>query len=154
MQGSTDRILTTHVGSLPRPRALADLLIRHERGEAIDAAQRDRLITEAVEMVVHQQAEAGIDIGNDGEQPRVGFQTYVAQRMQGFGGESARPPSRDQVEFPDFSALLQERRKNTAKIPTRRRPLPRCATRICVLQSRNATCSYVVPQQFPLLNGS
>jgi 5-methyltetrahydropteroyltriglutamate--homocysteine methyltransferase len=116
MQGSTDRILTTHVGSLPRPRALADLLIRHERGEAIDAAQRDRLITEAVEMVVHQQAEAGIDIGNDGEQPRVGFQTYVAQRMQGFGGESARPPSRDQVEFPDFSALLQERRKNTAKI--------------------------------------
>lgn len=116
MQGSTERILTTHVGSLPRPRPLADLLIRHERGEAIDEAERDRLITEAVEMVVHQQAEAGIDIGNDGEQPRVGFQTYVAQRMQGFGGESARPPSRDQIEFPDFSALLQERRKNTAKI--------------------------------------
>jgi len=116
MQGSTDRILTTHVGSLPRPRPLADLLIRHERGEAIDEAERDRLITEAVEMVVHQQAEAGIDVGNDGEQPRVGFQTYVAQRMQGFGGESSRPPSRDQVEFPDFSALLQERRKNTAKI--------------------------------------
>ena len=116
MQGSTDRILTTHVGSLPRPRPLADLLIRHERGDAIDEAERDRLITEAVEMVVHQQAEAGIDVGNDGEQPRVGFQTYVAQRMQGFGGESSRPPSRDQVEFPDFSALLQERRKNTAKI--------------------------------------
>jgi 5-methyltetrahydropteroyltriglutamate--homocysteine methyltransferase len=116
MQGSTERILTTHVGSLPRPRPLADLLIRHERGEAIDEAQRDRLVTEAVELVVHQQAETGIDIGNDGEQPRVGFQTYVAQRMQGFGGESSRPPSRDQIEFPDFSALLQERRKNTAKI--------------------------------------
>lgn len=116
MQRSTERILTTHVGSLPRPAALADLLVRHERGETIDLAERDRSISAAVEMVVRQQVEAGIDIGNDGEQPRVGFQTYVAQRMQGFGGASVRPPARDLIEFPDYNAILLERRKRAAKI--------------------------------------
>jgi 5-methyltetrahydropteroyltriglutamate--homocysteine methyltransferase len=88
MQRSESRILTTHVGSLPRPRALAYLLTRQERGEAIDTAARQRLIAAAVTHVVQQQLTAGIDIGNNGEQPRVGFQTYVAQRMQGFGGKA------------------------------------------------------------------
>jgi 5-methyltetrahydropteroyltriglutamate--homocysteine methyltransferase len=82
----------------------------------IDAAERDRQIEAAVKNVVHKQLEAGIDIGNDGEQPRVGFQTYVAQRMQGFGGESTRPRPRDFVEFPDYAAILQARRRNAAKI--------------------------------------
>jgi 5-methyltetrahydropteroyltriglutamate--homocysteine methyltransferase len=66
--------------------------------------------------VVQKQIEAGIDIGNDGEQPRVGFQTYVARRMRGFGGESKRPISRDLAEFPDYMARLAERRKQAAKI--------------------------------------
>jgi 5-methyltetrahydropteroyltriglutamate--homocysteine methyltransferase len=109
-------MLTTHVGSLPRPRALAELLIRQERGEAIDTAERQRLITAAVTHVVQQQLDAGIDIGNNGEQPRVGFQTYVAQRMQGFGGESARPRPRDWLDFPDYAELLQARRRHSAKI--------------------------------------
>jgi 5-methyltetrahydropteroyltriglutamate--homocysteine methyltransferase len=104
------------VGSLPRPQALADLLVRHERGEAIDEAERDRLIASAVKHVVQKQLAVGIDIGNDGEQPRVGFQTYVAQRMQGFGGESARPQPRDFVEFPDYAAMLQMRRRSAARI--------------------------------------
>jgi 5-methyltetrahydropteroyltriglutamate--homocysteine methyltransferase len=116
MQRSADRILTTHVGSLPRPQELADLLVRHERGEVIDEAERDRLIATAVRHVVQKQLAVGIDIGNDGEQPRVGFQTYVAQRMQGFGGESARPRPRDFVEFPDYAAMLQMRRRSAAKI--------------------------------------
>ena len=116
MQRSTTRLLTTHVGSLPRPRPLADLLIRHERGESIDVAERDRLIAAAVAHVVQQQLDVGIDIGNNGEQPRVGFQTYVAQRMQGFGGESARPRPRDWVDFPDYAEMLQARRRGAAKI--------------------------------------
>ncbi len=66
--------------------------------------------------VVQKQIEAGIDVGNDGEQPRVGFQTYVARRMRGFGGESKRPLSRDLAEFPDYLARLAERRKQAAKI--------------------------------------
>ena len=91
MHRSTNRILTTHVGSLPRPPALRDLLIHYERGESIDMAEFQRQIEAAVRRVVAKQLEVGIDIGNNGEQPRVGFQTYVASRMQGFGGASARP---------------------------------------------------------------
>src|SRR5262245_28902217 len=116
MHRSTERILTTHVGSLPRPPALRDLLIRQERGEAIDAAEFARQVADAVERVVTKQLEVGIDIGNNGEQPRVGFQTYVASRMQGFGGESARPPSQDMLAFPDYGAMLRARRQHAARI--------------------------------------
>ena len=99
---SLDRILTTHVGSLPRNGVLSDLLIRREAGEAIDQGQLAAEIDKAVQDVVARQAAAGIDIGNDGEQPRVGFQTYVPQRMSGFGGQSRRPRNRDLVEFPEL----------------------------------------------------
>lgn len=116
MHRSDQRILTTHVGSLPRPPALRDLLIRRERGEAVDEADLQHQIEAAVHRVVDKQLEVGIDIGNNGEQPRVGFQTYVASRMQGFGGESARPPSQDVLAFPDYGAMLRARRRNTAKI--------------------------------------
>ena len=80
---SRDRILTTHVGSLPRNEKLSDLLIRREAGETFDAAEMTAEMDKAVRHVVEQQKEAGIDIGNDGEQQRVGFQTYVPQRMTG-----------------------------------------------------------------------
>jgi len=116
MHRSTERILTTHVGSLPRPPALRDLLIRQERGEDIDVAEFERQVADAVERVVTKQLEVGIDIGNNGEQPRVGFQTYVASRMEGFGGESTRPPSLDVLEFPDYGAMLRARRRQTTKI--------------------------------------
>ncbi len=106
---SHDRILTTHVGSLPRSETLSALLVRREDGEAIDqellAAEMDR----AVQHVVEQQAAAGIDIANDGEQQRVGFQTYVPQRMSGFAGESKRRRGRDFEEFPELVELLQQR---------------------------------------------
>ena len=66
--------------------------------------------------VVRAQLEAGVDVGNDGEQPRVGFQTYVPQRMRGFGGESARPTPQDMAEFPDFLAMMQRRNMMRAKV--------------------------------------
>jgi 5-methyltetrahydropteroyltriglutamate--homocysteine methyltransferase len=116
MHRSTHRILTTHVGSLPRPPALRDLLIRYERGENIDRTEFQRQIEAAVRRVVMKQLEVGIDIGNNGEQPRVGFQTYVASRMQGFGGVSARPTSMDVRAFPDYGTLLRARRSQTTKI--------------------------------------
>ncbi len=116
MQRSEERILTTHVGSLPRGSTLADLLIRQERGEGIDKAELGRQAEAAIKAVVHKQLEAGIDIGNDGEQPRVGFQTYVAQRMKGFGGESIRPTPQDWLEFPDYATLVRARRMFTAKV--------------------------------------
>jgi 5-methyltetrahydropteroyltriglutamate--homocysteine methyltransferase len=75
MLTSRDRILTTHVGSLPRNDALSDMLVRREAGEAFDEKLLAGEMDKAVRLVVQKQAEAGIDIGNDGEQQRVGFQT-------------------------------------------------------------------------------
>jgi 5-methyltetrahydropteroyltriglutamate--homocysteine methyltransferase len=109
MLQSLDRILTTHVGSLPRNETLSDLLVRREEGEAVDKDQLAREMDRAVEHVVRKQANAGIDIGNDGEQQRVGFQTYVPQRMSGFAGESKRRRGRDYEEFPELVETLTRR---------------------------------------------
>ena len=106
---SRDRILTTHVGSLPRSETLADLLIRREEGDAIDPVVLAREMDKAVENVVNRQAEAGIDIANDGEQQRVAFQTYVSHRMAGFAGESKRRRGRDYEEFPELVETLMLR---------------------------------------------
>jgi 5-methyltetrahydropteroyltriglutamate--homocysteine methyltransferase len=116
MKGSEHRILTTHTGSLPRPPALRDLLVRQDRGEAIDAGAFAREAQAAVQHVVRRQIEAGIDVGNDGEQPRVGFSTYPAKRMRGFGGASARRLSRDIAEHPDYAARLSRQRAGAARI--------------------------------------
>ena len=106
---SRDRILATHVGSLPRNETLSDLLVRREEGEAIDPAALACKMDRAVEHVVKKQAEAGIDIGNDGEQQRVGFQTYIPQRISGFAGQSKRRRGRDYEEFPELVETLQRR---------------------------------------------
>jgi 5-methyltetrahydropteroyltriglutamate--homocysteine methyltransferase len=116
MKRSERRILTTHVGSLPRPTALRDLLVRQDRGEAYDGAALAREAEAAVRHVVQKQIEAGIDVGNDGEQPRVGFSTYPAKRMRGFGGASKRRMSRDIAEHPDYLARLSRARAGAARI--------------------------------------
>lgn len=116
MQKSDERILTTHVGSLPRNPELTDLLIDQEQGKAIDAAALERQSERAVQHVIDEQLKAGVDVINDGEQPRIGFQTYVPQRMRGFGGESQRPTPQDMAEFPDFMAMMQQRNMMRAKV--------------------------------------
>jgi 5-methyltetrahydropteroyltriglutamate--homocysteine methyltransferase len=116
MKRSEHRILTTHVGSLPRPPALRDLLVRQDRGEVVDGAALAREAEAAVSHVVKKQLEAGIDVGNDGEQPRVGFSTYPARRMRGFGGESKRRLSRDLAEHPDYASRLSRQRAGAARI--------------------------------------
>src|SRR5262249_41176352 len=70
----------------------------------------------AVRHVVGQQVASGVDVINDGEQPRVGFQTYVGLRMKGYGGKSSRPFFRDFVDFPDYATLLQNRGIATSKV--------------------------------------
>src|SRR2546427_4011263 len=116
MKRSESRILTTHTGSLPRPPALRDLLVRLDRGEAVDAAALAREAEAAVRHVVARQLEAGIDVGNDGEQPRVGFSTYPARRMRGFGGASTRRMARDIAEHPDYASRLSRQRAGAARI--------------------------------------
>src|SRR6204780_3948897 len=109
MTTSRDRILTPQVGSLPRNEALSSLLVAREEGTAIDKTQLDAEMDRAVRHVVEEQMRAGIDIGNDGEQQRVGFQTYVPQRMTGFAGESKRRRSRDYEEYPELVDDLMRR---------------------------------------------
>lgn len=116
MHVSCDRIITTHVSSLPRNPILTDLLIHQEAGEAVDVSSLDNEAAAAVKDVVARQFVAGIDVINDGEQPRVGFQTYVAQRMQGFGGASARKRPLDYLEFPAFAQQAVRRFAATGKI--------------------------------------
>jgi 5-methyltetrahydropteroyltriglutamate--homocysteine methyltransferase len=118
MQRSEQRILTTHVGSLPRSPVLRDLLVRQERGEAIDEGELQRQTEVAIQAAVRRQRDAGIDIGNNGEQPRVGFSTYVVRRMRGFGGQGQRPPARDLSDFPDYAAMLEARRRFAGRITT------------------------------------
>jgi len=109
MLTSESRILTTHAGSLPRPAALADLHGRRSRGEAVDATELQDAIEDATTAVITAQVAAGIDIGNDGEQARESFVTYVQHRMTGFGGTSQRPLMRDLREHPDFLELAVPR---------------------------------------------
>jgi 5-methyltetrahydropteroyltriglutamate--homocysteine methyltransferase len=113
---SNDRILTTHVGSLPRDKVLTDLLIRREAGDAVDPDQLAEAMQRSVRAIVAAQAAAGIDIGNDGEQQRVGFQTYIPERMSGFGGESKRKVGRDFAEVPELVDMFQRRFPTRSKI--------------------------------------
>jgi 5-methyltetrahydropteroyltriglutamate--homocysteine methyltransferase len=105
MLASESRILTTHAGSLPRPKALVEMFARLSRRESVDAAALRRAIDESTRHVIDRQLAAGIDVGNDGEQPRESFFTYVQHRMSGFGGQSQRPIMRDIVEYPSFAEM-------------------------------------------------
>jgi 5-methyltetrahydropteroyltriglutamate--homocysteine methyltransferase len=116
MLNSRDRILTTHVGSLPRNEVLTDLLIRREAGEAVPGASMSAEMDRAVRSVVEAQSSAGIDIGNDGEQQRVGFQTYIPARMSGFGGASKRKVGKDFQEVPELIEQFLRRFPKRAKI--------------------------------------
>jgi 5-methyltetrahydropteroyltriglutamate--homocysteine methyltransferase len=115
MIASRDRILTTHVGSLPRNEPLSDLLMKREADESYDAKLLDSEMDKAIRHVVDRQLAAGIDIGNDGEQQRIGFQTYVPQRMSGFAGVSKRRRGQEFEEFPELVAYLTRRFPNPTK---------------------------------------
>jgi 5-methyltetrahydropteroyltriglutamate--homocysteine methyltransferase len=106
MKRSTDRILTTHTGSLPRPRDLTVMLEALDAGTAPDPAAFEARVRGAVADVVRRQVEAGVDIVNDGEQGKVGYSTYVRHRLTGFGGQSAMAMRADWADFPEAAAHL------------------------------------------------
>ena len=116
MSSKENRILTTHTGSLPRGEPLGSLLIDQEQGEAVSQEALAAAIENRVAHVLGKQAEVGIDIANDGEQGRVGFQTYLMQRMSGFGGVSKRPYGKEFLEFPQFTQRMMQRIPKTGKV--------------------------------------
>ena len=102
---SKDKIAVTHVGSIPRPDGLAEMLLAQERGDAVDEAAFWAAAQDATRYVIRQQKAAGITSGNDGEQPRVGFQTYMPLRMEGFGGVGVRNLPTDFLKFPKLAEM-------------------------------------------------
>ena len=102
MRHSGERILTTHVGSLPRSQTLVDWLLRKDRGEPHDTALFDRVVREAVLDAVAKQKEAGISVPSDGEQSKVSYSTYMMDRLTGFGGDNERRVALDLKDYPEF----------------------------------------------------
>ncbi|HZF16396.1 MAG TPA: cobalamin-independent methionine synthase II family protein [Steroidobacteraceae bacterium] len=114
MKASQDRILTTHVGSLPRTQAVTDVLFARERGAVADVAAAAATIAGAVVDVVRRQVDVGVDVVSDGEMSKISYATYIADRFTGFGGDTPREPGQDLVEFPAFLKKLADR-GSTAK---------------------------------------
>lgn len=114
LKRSTDRILTTHVGSLPRSQAVTDVLFARENNAISDARAAAAVLTDAVRDVVRRQVEAGVDIVSDGEMSKISYATYIADRLTGFAGDTPREPGQDLVEFPNLLKKLADR-GSTAK---------------------------------------
>jgi 5-methyltetrahydropteroyltriglutamate--homocysteine methyltransferase len=114
----SDRILTTHVGSLPRSAAVASLIFARENGEQVDPAAFEEVIASAVDEAVRKQKESGVDIVSDGEMSKISYATYIKDRISGFEGDCARTPPADLERFPAFL----ERQAKSGGTPSYRRP--------------------------------
>ncbi len=120
MQASKDRILTTHVGSLPRSQAVVDVVFGREQGAETDSAAGDAIIADAVGEIVRRQCEIGVDVVSDGELSKISYATYIKDRLTGFGGESNREPAQDLLDFPGVL-----RRRHESGTRSEAKP-PRC----------------------------
>jgi 5-methyltetrahydropteroyltriglutamate--homocysteine methyltransferase len=103
---ATNRILTTHVGSLPRGQAVVDQLLLKERGEALDTAVFDRTMREGVSAVVRQQVATGIDSVSDGETSKISYATYMKDRLSGFDGDNERQIAKDLQPYAEFRTRM------------------------------------------------
>lgn len=120
------KILTTHVGSLPRSKQVTDLVFAKEAGVPIEEAGFNDIISAAVNDIVARQRAAGIDLPSDGEMSKISYATYIKDRLTGFDGDSSRRPPADLELFPNFL----KRQASSGGTPTYRRP--KCASEIKV----------------------
>jgi 5-methyltetrahydropteroyltriglutamate--homocysteine methyltransferase len=124
MKVSTDRILTTHVGSLPRSQEVVDLLFAQDRGDAVDESQFNEMMRRAVAGIVKQQEEAGVDVVSDGETSKISYSTYIRHRLTGFEGDSARPTPQDLDDFPEYrDRLVKQGHSATYRRPVCKGPI-------------------------------
>src|SRR5215467_8715628 len=108
MKRSTERILTTHTGSLPRTAKVIELLLAEQQNHGARKVELDAAVAEAIAHVVEKQIESGIDVINDGEQGRTDYTVHVLDRLAGFAGESMPPLGKGDPEFPELAALLAQ----------------------------------------------
>jgi len=113
MKYSTERILTTHTGSLPRPEKLVQLMVAREQGKPVDAILLADSVRDAVADVVKQQVAVGIDIISDGAMSKVGFANYIKDRLTGFGGESNPVVAQDVLDYPDLRVRMFRRNEGS-----------------------------------------
>jgi 5-methyltetrahydropteroyltriglutamate--homocysteine methyltransferase len=123
---STERIITTHVGSLPRSPAVTDVVFARERGDSVSAEEFESVIALAVRDVVERQCVAGVDVVSDGEMSKISYATYIKDRLNGFEGDSARNVPADLEDYPEY----QKKLASTGGTPTYRRP--RCVGPVSV----------------------
>ncbi len=97
------RILTTHVGSLPRSQIVADLLFAREKGLPVDLKAYGKVMDEATSVILKKQKDVGIDIPSDGETSKISYATYIKDRLTGFDGDSPRNAPQDLKDFPASS---------------------------------------------------
>src|SRR5580692_8535399 len=103
MKLSTDRILTTHVGSLPRPQEVVDYLFAQDRGENYDPVKFDQTIRSGVLDALRKQVEAGVDVVSDGEMGKISYATYIRHRLTGFEpGQVPRATPQDLDDYPAY----------------------------------------------------
>jgi len=120
MQRSTDRILTTHVGSMPRPQDVVDMLFAQDRDELEDLFAFDETMGRAVLEIVDKQVDAGVDLVSDGEMSKISYATYIRHRLAGFEiGEVPRATPKDLDEYPEYRDSLAQR----GGTPTYHRPI-------------------------------
>lgn len=113
MKRSTERILTTHTGSLPRPDNLVQLMVAREQGKPVDAVELVYSVHNAVDDVVKHQVAVGIDIISDGEMSKIGFANYVKDRLTGFDGESNPFIAQDVLDHPDLRLRMFRRNEGS-----------------------------------------
>ncbi|MEX1143174.1 MAG: hypothetical protein WEB79_12795 [Thermoleophilaceae bacterium] len=137
---TVDRILTTHGGSLPRSERLLDVLMRVEAGDEVDRAEFRRVVAADADEAIGRQLDAGVDIGGDGELPRIGFSNYVKDRMSGFGGVADRGPLADFVDFPKYAELKQRTIEGGAQLAKTAtiHPVPQAQGRVAYDPERRA----------------
>jgi len=116
MLRSTERILTTHAGSLPRPANLTQLFVRRARGESVGADEIAATGLDALHAVIPKQAEAGVDVGNNGEQQHESFFLYLKERLTGLGGTWQRTSRADVDRYPEFKKRYLEQTSSKALI--------------------------------------
>lgn len=123
MLRSAERILTTHAGSLPRPANLTNLFVRRARGESVGADEIAAAGRDALRAIIPKQAEAGVDVGNNGEQQRVSFFLYLKERLTGLGGTWQRPSRADVDRYPEFKKRYLEQTSGKPASPNEGLPM-------------------------------